>query len=326
MELFNQPFSGAMGDKLKSILNSDIYDELTIFVAFAKESAVLRIKKDLDYFRRNGRGKITAYVGIDLEGTSYEALSSLLTSVDSLNIVHATTSQTFHPKIYDFTNRQAGLTIVGSHNLTLGGLWGNFESSIIADTNLSQPDGRKLRQSVSDYINDLKSLGASFQVVPDQQFIDDLLKAGEISKEALIHAKSRSTQKTSSQSKAAPSIFGKGKSVALPSSPSKSVQHPHTTNNNLKVNSGAIIPPTPQVPSGLSVLSSNLNDPILWYSTKALTGGSSNQIDLSKESLVSKGNPNGTPFAGSKPHLMRGAVEFFGVQPNLTGIVTKITI
>lgn len=261
-----------------------------------------------------------------MDGTSYEALSSLLTSVDSLNIVHATTSQTFHPKIYDFVNDQTGLTIVGSHNLTVGGLWGNFESSIIADTDLSQPDGLKLRQSISDYINDLESLGASFQVVPDQVFIDSLLQNGEISKEALMRAThSSTTQSATGQRKKVPSIFGRGKPVAFPPKPTKTTQQvPATANPQGTL--GTATPTSALGPTGLSFITANQNDPILWYSTQALTGGPGNQIDLSKESLVNKGNLAGTPFVGNKPGLMSGAVEFFGVNPNLTNLVTKITV
>ena len=70
MELFNQPFSGTMGEKLISLLNSEKYTDLTIIVAFAKESGVLRIKDALDEFRL-AKGRVTAYVGIDLDGTSY---------------------------------------------------------------------------------------------------------------------------------------------------------------------------------------------------------------------------------------------------------------
>src|SRR5690554_6131138 len=118
----NQPFTGQLGNRLIELLNAPDYQTLNIVVAFAKNSGVLRIKDALERFRERG-GRVNVYVGVDLGGTSYEALTNLLLHTDALNVVHAEKGQTFHSKIYQFLGAEEGLIIVGSHNLTGGGLW-----------------------------------------------------------------------------------------------------------------------------------------------------------------------------------------------------------
>lgn len=309
MELFNQPFSGAMGEKLISLLKSEKYTDLTIIVAFAKESGVLRIKDALDNFRLTN-GRVTAYVGIDLDGTSYEALTTLYKSVDSLNIIHSETSQTFHPKIFNFVNGKDSLTIVGSHNLTAGGLWTNFESSFIATTDLTQMDGKKLQQSIDDFINRLKALGNSFKHIKDQDFIEELLNDGYISKEVLQKTNRREAQQ--SQPKLQPK-FGTGKHVVLPQKPA--IRNPIPAPPQQEKNTANLTTPTLR-----------FSDPTLWYSTQRLTGGSGNQIDLSIQSKLVSGDPSGTPYDGNKAGYMCGTVEFFGVNPSQTSQTKNITI
>lgn len=72
MPIINQPFQGQLGTILREELSSD-YKYVTIFSAFAKNSGVLRLIDSLNQFKSNG-GLIRAFIGIDLDGTSYEAL------------------------------------------------------------------------------------------------------------------------------------------------------------------------------------------------------------------------------------------------------------
>ena len=114
MELMNQPFSGQLGDRLIELLDSADYHTLNVAVAFAKKSGVLRVKDAFSHFRERG-GSVNVYVGVDLGGTSYEALTTLRLHTDSLNVVHSERGQTFHSKIYQFSGEKSGLLVVGSH-------------------------------------------------------------------------------------------------------------------------------------------------------------------------------------------------------------------
>ena len=75
MSIINQPFQGQLGDILIDELSNE-YASFTIFSAFAKNSGVLRLKRAIEKHRLHG-GKVNAFIGIDLDGTSYEALLNL---------------------------------------------------------------------------------------------------------------------------------------------------------------------------------------------------------------------------------------------------------
>ena len=128
---------------------------------------------------------ININVGIDLNGTSYEALFNLLYCTDSLNVIHTERlDQTFHTKIYQFIGKRK-LLIVGSHNLTRGGLWTNFEN-IHIPMNVSDYNDAKILKAYDNYLNDLISLGKSCRSINKKDDIDLLLKDGytkEVSQE-----------------------------------------------------------------------------------------------------------------------------------------------
>ena len=76
MSIINQPFQGQLGDILISELKNG-YTNFTIFSAFAKNSGVLRLKESIENFKSSG-GYVKAFIGIDLDGTSYEAFSNII--------------------------------------------------------------------------------------------------------------------------------------------------------------------------------------------------------------------------------------------------------
>lgn len=103
MAIINQPFQGQLGDILKNELAFN-YKSFTIFSAFAKNSGVLRLKKSIEKFSVSG-GRIRAFIGIDLDGTSYEALLNLFYLCDELYVIHSDNfSTTYHSKtpVYNF--------------------------------------------------------------------------------------------------------------------------------------------------------------------------------------------------------------------------------
>jgi hypothetical protein len=74
-------------------------------------------------------------VGMNERGTSIEALLRLLPVIDSLHVFFKHRRQTFHPKIYWFEHGEdweASTAIIGSANMTRGGLITNFEASLVA--------------------------------------------------------------------------------------------------------------------------------------------------------------------------------------------------
>lgn len=307
MELMNQPFTGHLGNRLIELLDSSEYHTFNIVVAFAKNSGVLRLKDSLESFRKRG-GTVNVYVGVDLGGTSYEALSALLIHTDSLNIVHSEKGQTFHAKIYQFLGAKKSLVVVGSHNLTGGGLWSNFESSVIIAVDNSHSNNSPILNGVVEYVGNLNSLKESRMSISSQDDIDKLLDNGYVFKEAVEQVRlaiadaQRGTQER---------LFGSGVPVKLP--------------RILKLKEEkALVVPSVTV-ANTAALSAG-EDHTIWFETRSMTGGSANILDLSKKSLIERGNLEGTPYDLGDSRFMRGAVEFFGQNPAATNETKSITL
>ena len=181
MPIINQPFQGQLGEILKVQLNSD-YTSFTIFSAFAKNSGVLRLKESFEKFNASG-GTIKAFIGIDLDGTSYEALLNLYKLCDELYVIHSENfSTTYHSKIYLLANTEKAWCAVGSNNLTGGGLWTNFESCSIQTYDL--PDqGNELEPINTLMAKYTDSSYACAVRINSLEDINTLLNANYISKE-----------------------------------------------------------------------------------------------------------------------------------------------
>lgn len=306
MEIMNQPFTGQLGQRLIELLDSGSYHSLNVVVAFAKNSGVLRIKDALQRFREQG-GTVNVYVGVDLGGTSYEALTALLRHTDSLSVVHSERGQTFHPKIYQFLGEEEGLVVVGSHNLTGGGLWTNFESSVLVPVNNCNIDDVRLFEELGDYIRKLTGLNGSYMPIGEQDDINRLLENGYISKEVTEQIR---LAKANPSNGGRERLFGNGVRAGLP-----------------RIGPNANRPVTVPVPlAGSSTVAQSDYGQTIWFETKEMTGGSRNILDLSMKSWIEFGDPTGTPFDLGQPTLMRGAVEFFGLNPTANDQTKDITL
>ena len=313
MELMNQPFSGQLGDRLIELLDSADYHTLNVAVAFAKNSGVLRVKDAFSHFRERG-GSVNVYVGVDLGGTSYEALTALRLHTDSLNVVHSERGQTFHSKIYQFSGEKSGLLVVGSHNLTAGGLWTNFESSVHIPIDGEKAAEAKMSKEMGDYFQELAGLATSFMPITSQDEIERLLDEGYVTKEVADRVRRASDAKRDGSKER---LFGNGAPAKLPRLTSTKQEGQTET----KVAS-------PEVPTPTDTATVNAEDSnqTIWFETREMTGGSRNILDLSKKSLVESGNPTGTPFDLGEAGFMRGGVEFFGLNPTATDQTANITI
>lgn len=312
MELMNQPLNGQLGNRLIELLNSPNYHTLNIVVAFAKNSGVLRVKDSLERFRERG-GKVNVYVGVDLGVTSYEALNALILCTDSLNVVHSEKSQTFHSKVYQFLGDEMGMIVIGSHNLTGGGLWTNFESSAHITLNKSNPDDIELLKVQEEYFDNLAALNDSFKPIASKDDIDELLENGYISKE--VSQQLHSAKRVKSEGKVE-RLFGNGLPARLPSISSAPMAMASDEPEREVTDSSADAGSEPLKEQSKTI----------WFETRRLTGGSRNILDLSMKSLIESGDPKGTPFDIGESGFMRGGVEFFGINPSATGARKDITL
>ncbi|MDR1618052.1 MAG: phospholipase D family protein [Treponema sp.] len=144
-----------IGDYLKSSLMDRRWNIFRAAVAFVKTSGTKHIRDELRYFSKFGNIKLS--IGIDLEGTSAEGLADLMDCTDNnceIWIFHNLNNSTFHPKIYLFKNENAAEVLIGSANLTEGGLYTNYEIGIKLCLNFENQRDRKLYkiiESAMDY-------------------------------------------------------------------------------------------------------------------------------------------------------------------------------
>lgn len=299
MEIINQPFEAQLGNVLIDLIESSNYTRFTFVVAFAKNSGVLRLKRYFERFREKG-GIISGYIGIDLGGSSYEAVTNLLTCTDSLSIVHFENDQTFHPKVYFFEGKEKSTLIVGSNNLTGGGLWTNCESSILIEQATNSTDSNSIIEKFNKYIKKIDSLGKSCLRIDSQETIDSLLEQKYLVRE-VENTLSRKSRTSGVSKSTTPPVFSRGITAKIPRIKSENPQNTQET-------------VTPHEPETFEFPQTGLQS--FWIESRAMTGGSRNILDLSKKSLLEKGDPEDTPFKTDDSKYIRGAVEFFGIDPN----------
>ena len=130
-----------IGDFLNQSFDDPRWIEFRGAVAFVKRSGTKHIRDSLEAFSKRG-GAVKISAGIDAGGTSAEGLTDLMLAVSDRGNVFVfknANSSTFHPKIYLFKNETAAEIIVGSGNLTEGGLFTNYEASFLLRLDLALP-------------------------------------------------------------------------------------------------------------------------------------------------------------------------------------------
>lgn len=326
MNILNQPYEGNLGDLLINNLTVNRgYTSFTMFSAYAKSSGVSRLKPSLLTFKSNG-GFIKAFIGIDQKNTSYEALEELYSICDELYVVHSENlSHTFHHKIYAFYSNYNAFVAIGSNNLTSGGLWTNYETSMLFNYDFNNiyhvgEFGKIL--TLSDTY--------SFQDYPCSikiNNIDDinlLLNEQYILKEAALNigiSKTISSDSTKNHEK----LFG-SESFKAPPLPNSSLKNNIISENSSiyeAMDTTSTNSLTPQVNS-THTLSESYET--FWFEMRASTGGSRNILDLSMVGKIMGGTAKGTRYEMPDETLMLGGISFFGINPFSHSEVKNITI
>lgn len=96
--------------------------------AWVRESGLKQIAPGIRELRDRG-GKAEFLVGVDLKGTSTQGLD-LAKKLGTVRVVHDPEGRTFHPKLYLARGRERGYALIGSNNLTAGGMSFNHEGAL----------------------------------------------------------------------------------------------------------------------------------------------------------------------------------------------------
>jgi len=176
MDFIAQPIGRfRLGDYLLSNFQNEQWSLFRAAVAFVKNSGVKHIYSLLSDFQQRGQSKIS--VGIDNGVTTYEGLVNLLDAIGTdseMWIFHNENSSIFHPKVYLFANDQNADFIVGSGNLTEGGLFTNYEAFLRVSLDLQNAEDKQQYDEIISYLDYWidPSTGCAVQV--GLQFLNDL--------------------------------------------------------------------------------------------------------------------------------------------------------
>ena len=192
MEFIHQPApANRLGDYLKANFSRP-WTQFRAAVAFAKHSGTKHIASSLGAFAKENQVEII--VGIDHRGTSFEGLSDLMEAVSThgrVIVFHNRLPYTFHPKIYLFKSDTAAEVILGSGNLTEGGLFTNYEAAFRLPFDLSDPIEAAGLQSIEEVLNDWADPARGTAHILSETLLNRLVGLGFVPKEALAAPETR---------------------------------------------------------------------------------------------------------------------------------------
>lgn len=151
-----QPFrdEDTAGAFLSKALDDPALTSLTLVVAWARFGGLRRFKAEFEAFQGRG-GRLRAIVGIDEGGATRPGLSLALELADEVYVFHDRQARTFHPKVYLAEGPAQAILLVGSSNMTAGGLFSNYEASLEAEFELPGEEGAEALVDARTYVDTL---------------------------------------------------------------------------------------------------------------------------------------------------------------------------
>lgn len=293
------------GNEIISALKCSDYKTFAAFVAFVSVDGLNQLKNSIESFSKAKDRKIKFFIGVDLHGTSKEALEFLLKLPVTTYVVYSPNKIVYHPKIYSFEGKDKNMVIIGSSNLTLSGLFQNMEASLCVCGENDNEEDRTLLSDIYDYYNSLLLDKSPSCQLLTQELIDLLVES-----KIVLSAKENRIQrnKQNKENKASSEyvdkvnkVFGKLKVERAPITKKSVIEDVYVENKKEK-----------KAPAVYS-RSIEINGKSMWIESGKMTGGSRNILDLSK---------NGKRDKMLKP----GSVEFFGVKKDDYNEIKNIDI
>ena len=124
-----------IGDTLNTLLSGNRFHHVKVLMGFVTEGGLGCLKHSLEAFYDRG-GIMEFIIGIDQGITTHAALDYLRTRFPgaSVYLFHDESQQiTFHPKAIVCESDDEAVCVVGSANLTLGGLFSNCECGVLIE-------------------------------------------------------------------------------------------------------------------------------------------------------------------------------------------------
>lgn len=167
---------------LRNSFEDESYTHFIAFIAFASEAGT-SLLNDMLLNVRSRFKEIKIFLGVDRNGTSTEALKTLLESDIDVKIVYTTSGPIFHPKIYTFYGSSKVRLIIGSSNLTNPGLFNNIEASAILDFDSDELGDGAMTNTFKSLTESPETLFGKNQQKLDTKLIDLLESVGIVKSE-----------------------------------------------------------------------------------------------------------------------------------------------
>jgi len=139
-------------EAIRTLLSIPNPTQILVSVAFVKENGLDALE---EFIRPHA--KITKFfVGIRNDITSIQAIKRLLSmNVDVYVVDTGSRNTIFHPKLYFAGNAEQASVIIGSANLTFGGLHNNIEASTLMRLDLSNVADNKFAQEATNSFSEM---------------------------------------------------------------------------------------------------------------------------------------------------------------------------
>lgn len=187
------------GRQFTRVLSRELRDQrwkiVEMAVAWVRRSGAREVTPALRQFLKRG-GVLRIIVGIDIENTSKEGLQGLLAlekrgDVGVFVYHNESPSVTFHPKLYLFRNDVDAKLIVGSNNLTEGGLATNIEASL----EVEGPSHLHAIVKAVETLGQWRTLDSLIVRPLNQRLLRDLVSEGYVLSEARLRKRRASLRK-----------------------------------------------------------------------------------------------------------------------------------
>lgn len=202
--------AGSVGAEIQKALNDARWNTFRCAVAFAKSSGVRHIAKPLRSFASRKGTTTRLSIGISSQGTSLEGLQDLwrlVSGLGDLYVFHEGSGlqTSFHPKAFLFRNESEAMVVVGSSNLTEGGLFVNHEISSVVELTLTKGSAdAKYLSEIESALDGWQTPGATCLAV-DPSLLKGLHEQGDLPSEAALSVIRKQSRAALRKGSAAPS-------------------------------------------------------------------------------------------------------------------------
>jgi HKD family nuclease len=175
-------------EAIRSLLSLHQPTQILVSVAFVRELGLDAVEAAI-----KPHAEVTKFfVGIRNDITSIQAIKRLLAMNVALYVVDTGSRNTiFHPKLYFAGNTEQANVVIGSANLTFGGLHNNIEASTLIRLDLSNAADDKFSKEATNVFSEMLNKHPQHVfLIKDEQHADDLFESGRLADEKVIPAPS----------------------------------------------------------------------------------------------------------------------------------------